>query len=84
MSKARIQFKLPTGSNITGTFESSSTLETLRTYVSENAQLPYRQFAMSSFFPRKDFTTADDNKTLLELDLVPSSTILILPIKYVS
>ncbi|OXU23817.1 hypothetical protein TSAR_011961 [Trichomalopsis sarcophagae] len=81
MSKARIQFKLPTGSPITGTFDSSSTLGSLRAYVVQNAQLPFQRFSMSACFPRKDFTTADDSKTLLELDLVPSSVILILPVK---
>ncbi|KAJ8686574.1 hypothetical protein QAD02_022368 [Eretmocerus hayati] len=77
LSKTRIQFKLPTGNNITGTFESSSTLGSLRSYVIEKAQ-PTFQFSMSSFFPRKDFTTADESKTLLELDLAPSAVILIL------
>ncbi|XP_014236773.1 UBX domain-containing protein 4 isoform X1 [Trichogramma pretiosum] len=81
MSKARIQFKLPTGSNITGTFEATETLGTLRAYVTQNAQLPFRHFSMSSFFPRRDFTSADDSKTLSEMELVPSATILILPLK---
>ncbi|XP_014212775.1 UBX domain-containing protein 4 [Copidosoma floridanum] len=81
MSKTRIQFKLPNGSPILGTFDSTSTLESLRSYVLQNAQLPFRQFSMSAFFPRKDFTAADDNKTLLELNLAPSSVILILPVK---
>jgi hypothetical protein len=84
MSKARIQFKFPTGNILTGTFEATNTLENLREYVIQNAELPFRQFSMSSFFPRRDFTNDDNNKTLLELELVPSSVILILPNKYVS
>ena len=84
MTKTRIQFKLPTGDIITGTFDSTGTLSGLRTYVLQNAQLPFRHFSMSSFFPRRDFTSVDDNKTLLDLELVPSSVILILPVKSVS
>lgn len=83
MSKARIQFKLPTGNSIANTFDATSTLASLRTYVSQNVQLPFKQFSMSAFFPRRDFTSADDDKTLAELELVPSSVILILAIKTV-
>ena len=83
MSKARIQFKLPIGTPTSATFEATSNLSTLRTYVIENIQLPFRKFKMASSFPRKDFTEEDNNKTLLELELVPSSVILILPIKNV-
>lgn len=84
MSKTRIQFKLPTGNPITGTFDSTTTLGALRSYVLDNAQLPFRQFSMSAFYPRKDFTPAHDTKTLIELDLAPSSVILIIPVKSVS
>lgn len=83
MSKARIQFKLPTGESVTQTFQATDTLGNLRVYVLQNVVLPFRHFSMSAFFPRRDFSTADDSKTLTELELVPSSVILILPMKSV-
>lgn len=77
----RIQFRLPSGYSHTGQFEPSSTLRTLRNYVVENIELPFRQFAMSMSFPRRELTNEENDKTLLELELVPSAVILILPLK---
>ncbi|KAG7188745.1 hypothetical protein KM043_008365 [Ampulex compressa] len=78
---ARIQFRLPTGNPHMGQFEPTSTLRTLRTYVIENIALPFQQFVMSTSFPRRELTAEDDNKTLLDLELVPTAVILILPLK---
>lgn len=77
----RIQFRLPSGNSHTGQFEPSDTLRTLRTYVTENIELPFRQFAMSTSFPRRELTNEENGKTLLELELVPTAVILILPLK---
>ncbi|XP_032682425.1 UBX domain-containing protein 4 [Odontomachus brunneus] len=78
---ARIQFRLPSGSTHTGQFEPSSTVRTLRNYVVENIELPSRQFSMSTSFPRRILTNEENDKTLLELELVPTAVILILPMK---
>ncbi|XP_071557698.1 UBX domain-containing protein 4 isoform X3 [Temnothorax nylanderi] len=77
----RIQFRLPSGNSHTGQFEPSNTLRTLRTYVAENIDLPFRHFAMSTSFPRRELTNEENDKTLLELELVPTAVILILPLK---
>ncbi|XP_054007262.1 UBX domain-containing protein 4 [Hylaeus anthracinus] len=77
----RIQFRLPSGSPHMGQFEPTSTLRDLRAYVVQNIDLPFRQFAMSISFPRRDLTQEEDDKTLLELELVPTAVILILPKK---
>ncbi|CAD1479009.1 unnamed protein product, partial [Heterotrigona itama] len=78
---SRIQFRLPSGNPYITQFESSSTLRDLRTYVVQNINLPFRQFAMSTSFPRRELMHEDDDKTLLELELVPTAVILILPLK---
>lgn len=80
----RIQFRLPSGSSHTGQFEPSNTLRALRNYVIENIELPFRQFSMSTSFPRRILTNEENDKTLLELELVPTAVILILPLKNVS
>ncbi|XP_020280469.1 UBX domain-containing protein 4 isoform X2 [Pseudomyrmex gracilis] len=77
----RIQFRLPSGNSHTGQFEPASTLRALRTYVVENIELPFRQFTMSTSFPRRELTNEEDDKTLLDLELVPTAVILILPLK---
>lgn len=66
-----------------GKFEANTTLRELRAYVSSNIDLPFRQFSMSMSFPRRDLTTEDDERTLLDLELVPTAVILILPSKNV-
>lgn len=80
----RIQFRLPSGNSHTGQFEPANTLRALRTYVVENIELPFRQFTMSTSFPRRELTNEEDDKTLLDLELVPTAVILILPLKSVS
>nr|XP_046479752.1 UBX domain-containing protein 4 [Neodiprion pinetum] len=77
----RIQFRPPSGNPHMGQFESTSTLGALRSYVLDNIELPFRQFALSTSFPRRDLTVDDDAKTLLELELVPTAVILILPLR---
>ena len=80
MSKTRIQFKLPLGNHIIGTFDATTAFGNLRPYVIQNAQLSSKHFSMSTIFPKRDFTSVDDNKTLSELELVPSAVILIRPL----
>lgn len=77
----RIQFRLPSGNPHMGQFSPTSTLLSLRNYVAENINLPFRQYAMSTSFPRRELTNEDNDKTLLELELVPTAVILILPLK---
>lgn len=77
---SRIQFRLPSGNPYIGQFEPTSTLRDLRNYVVENINVPFHQFAMSTSFPRRELTQEEDEKTLLELELVPTAVILILPL----
>ncbi|XP_076284976.1 UBX domain-containing protein 4 [Lasioglossum baleicum] len=77
----RIQFRLPSGNPHMGQFESSNSLRDLRNYIVQNIDLPFHQFSMSISFPRRDLTAEEDDKTLLELELVPTAVILILPMK---
>ncbi|XP_017766609.1 PREDICTED: UBX domain-containing protein 4 isoform X2 [Eufriesea mexicana] len=72
---SRIQFRLPSGNPYIAQFEPTNTLRDLRTYVVKNINLPFRHF------PRRELTNEDDDKTLLELELVPTAVILILPLK---
>lgn len=78
---SKIQFRLPSGNPYVAQFKPTDTLRDLRNYIVENIELPFRQFAMSTSFPRRELTPEDDGKTLLELELVPTAVILILPLK---
>lgn len=79
---ARIQFKKPDGDTEVKTFGSADLFGMVRSYVEENVIVAtgIREFALATSFPRKEFKAEDDPKTLLELGLVPSAVILILPL----
>ncbi|KAL7309297.1 hypothetical protein PS15m_011401 [Mucor circinelloides] len=70
------------GSNIRHQFEAVSTLSEVRNWIKENrtedAKKPYK---LSSQFPTRLFTDADDDRTLKELNLCPSATIIMKPLK---
>lgn len=40
----------------------------------------YGNFSLATVFPRREFTADDLDKTLLELDLAPSASIVLLPV----
>lgn len=77
----RIQFRLPTGMLHTAQFASEDSLASLRSYVRQYIDVPFEEFLMCTRFPRRFLTCDDDDKTLLDLDLVPTAVILILPPK---
>ncbi|XP_067003683.2 UBX domain-containing protein 4 [Anabrus simplex] len=76
---ARIQFRLPDGSSHTQSFSADTPLAEVRAYAATNLALPFRDFAMSTTFPRREFTGSDNCRSVSELELVPTAVILILP-----
>lgn len=79
---ARVQFKKPDGSTDTHTFNSSDTFAVVRSHVENNvlSGSAQRDFILAKSFPRRKFTADDNDSTLLQLDLAPTSVVLILPI----
>lgn len=63
----------------------TSTLSSVRDWIQENrtddARKPYK---LASQFPTRLFTETDDNSTLKELNLCPSATIIMKPLKTAS
>ncbi|XP_068184725.1 UBX domain-containing protein 4 [Antennarius striatus] len=76
---ARIQFRLPDGSSLTNQFPSQSRLQEARDFVVQEVGNRYNNFSLATMFPRREFTSKDLNKTLLELELAPSASIVLLP-----
>ncbi|XP_041806177.1 UBX domain-containing protein 4 isoform X2 [Chelmon rostratus] len=76
---ARIQFRLPDGSSFTNQFPSQSRLQEARHYALQEVGNRYGNFSLATMFPRREFTSEDLNKTLLELELAPSASIVLLP-----
>lgn len=79
---ARIQFKKPDGEIDVKTFGRDEPFSIVRTYVEENVIVgsAIRDFALATTFPRHEFNSDDNAKSLFDLGLVPSSVILILPL----
>ncbi|XP_028289595.1 UBX domain-containing protein 4 isoform X2 [Parambassis ranga] len=76
---ARIQFRLPDGSSFTNQFPSHSRLQEAWNFAVQEVGNRYGNFSLATMFPRREFTSEDLNKTLLELELAPSASVVLLP-----
>uniref|UniRef100_A0A4W4HDY3 UBX domain-containing protein 4 n=1 Tax=Electrophorus electricus TaxID=8005 RepID=A0A4W4HDY3_ELEEL len=76
---ARIQFRLPDGSSLTNQFPSEARLHEARQYAAQEVGNRFGHFSLATMFPRREFTAEDLEKTLLELELAPSASIVLLP-----
>ncbi|XP_038645850.1 LOW QUALITY PROTEIN: UBX domain-containing protein 4 [Scyliorhinus canicula] len=75
----RIQFRLPDGSSFTNQFQAEATLAEARQFAESQVGGLYGHFELAITFPRKQFTKDDYIKTLTELELVPSASIILIP-----
>ncbi|XP_066543459.1 UBX domain-containing protein 4 isoform X2 [Amia ocellicauda] len=76
---ARIQFRLPDGSSFTNHFPSEARLEEARLFAVQEVGNRYGNFSLATMFPRREFTGEDFDRTLLELELAPSASVVLLP-----
>ncbi|KAL4618022.1 UBX domain-containing protein 4 [Arapaima gigas] len=76
---ARIQFRLPDGSSFTNQFPSDTKLQEARQFAAQEVGNRYGNFSLATMFPRREFTGEDLDKTLLELELAPSASVVLLP-----
>ncbi|XP_014020920.1 UBX domain-containing protein 4 isoform X1 [Salmo salar] len=76
---ARIQFRLPDGSFFTTQFSSEARLNEARQFAVNEVGNRYGNFSLATMFPRREFTADDLGKTLLELELAPGASIVLLP-----
>uniref|UniRef100_A0A3P9H4J6 UBX domain-containing protein 4 n=1 Tax=Oryzias latipes TaxID=8090 RepID=A0A3P9H4J6_ORYLA len=77
---ARIQFRLPDGSSFSNQFPSQSRLQEVWDFAAQEVGSRYGNFSLATVFPRREFTAEDLNQTLLELELVPSASIVLRPL----
>ncbi|KFP32577.1 UBX domain-containing protein 4, partial [Colius striatus] len=76
---ARIQFRLPDGSSFTNQFPSEARLEEARQFAAQTVGNAYGNFSLATMFPRREFTKEDYGKKLLDLELAPSASVVLLP-----
>ncbi|XP_007525081.1 UBX domain-containing protein 4 [Erinaceus europaeus] len=76
---ARIQFRLPDGSSFTNQFPSDAPLEEARHFAAQTVGNTYGNFSLATMFPRREFTKDDYKKKLIDLELAPSASVVLLP-----
>ncbi|XP_054976966.1 UBX domain-containing protein 4 [Sorex araneus] len=76
---ARIQFRLPDGSSFTNQFPSDAPLEEARQFAAQTVGNTYGNFSLATMFPRREFTKEDYKKKLMDLELAPSASVVLLP-----
>lgn len=76
---ARIQFRLPDGSSFTNQFPSDAPLEEARQFAARTVGNTYGNFSLATMFPRREFTKEDYKKKLMDLELAPSASVVLLP-----
>lgn len=76
---ARIQFRLPDGSSFTNQFPSDAPLEEARQFAAQTVGNTYGNFSLATMFPRREFTREDYRRKLLDLELAPSASVVLLP-----
>ncbi|XP_048222603.1 UBX domain-containing protein 4 [Perognathus longimembris pacificus] len=76
---ARIQFRLPDGSSFTNQFPSDAPLEEARQFAAQPVGNTYGNFSLATMFPRREFTKEDYKRKLLDLELAPSASVVLLP-----
>ncbi|CAG9800709.1 unnamed protein product [Chironomus riparius] len=83
---AKIQFKKPDGEAEIVTFDVTMLFGDLYSFVRSDILqgTNIKDFTLATVFPRREFTSEDFGKTLLQLNLAPSSVVLIIPGKKTS
>lgn len=77
---ARIQFRLPSNEMPSWEFPNEATLRDIRIYLAEKLKIK-NNFKLLKTYPRVAFTPEDDNKTLEELNLTPSASLIVIPVQ---
>ncbi|XP_033624847.1 UBX domain-containing protein 4-like isoform X2 [Asterias rubens] len=79
MDVARIQFRLPDGSTLMKQFDAKAPLQEAQDFLMQNIGSAMREFTMSTTFPRRRFSSTNMNSTFVDLDLVPTAAIIVVP-----
>ncbi|KAG1382856.1 hypothetical protein G6F61_001888 [Rhizopus arrhizus] len=74
-SDARLQIRVPGINPIVNTFQATSTLSEVYSFL--QSQGCTNPFSLSTTFPRKTFGSEDQQKTLKDLNLVPSAALIL-------
>lgn len=77
--QTKIQFRFPDGHTLTSIFQSQDKLQSARDFVAASEPSLASGFSMSQMYPRKTFADTDLVQSFDQLQLVPTSVLLIIP-----
>jgi len=78
---ARLQFRLPDGRHQTKQFPADSPLSAVYDWIATDLETGFHGgFTLSTSFPRRNLDTQDKAATLKQLEMAPSSTVLVMPV----
>lgn len=78
---ARLQFRLPDGRHQTKQFPADSPLSAVYDWIATDLETGFHGgFTLSTTFPRRNLDTQDKAATLKQLEMAPSSTVLVMPL----
>jgi hypothetical protein len=75
--ECRIQVRLPDGKALQQTFKSGEQLAAVRLWIEMNRTDGPGKFSLMQTFPRKVFSDEDMMRTLVDLGLVPASSLVV-------
>jgi len=80
---ARIKFCFTDGSSLSSQFDPNQKLEEVREFVAQKIKEMngIQSFSMHSSFPKREYTINDMKSTLRDLQLAPTATLLIIPVR---
>lgn len=75
--ESRLLARLPGGTQARKSFPGTTRFSVVRSWLSEEVQSPASSMVIATAFPRRVFDLSEDPKMLLELNLVPSETLIV-------
>lgn len=78
-SNVRLQFRLPDGSSVSQVFPSDALLEAARQFITSHAGPSFSNVRIFTSYPKRELNDDDLMKTMTDLGLAPSATLIVSP-----
>ncbi|XP_074623884.1 UBX domain-containing protein 4-like isoform X3 [Acropora palmata] len=76
-TSVRLQFRLPDGSSVTNSFATDATIDSVKEFISNHVGSSASSITLYTTYPRRELTEEDLVKSLSDLGLAPSATLVV-------
>lgn len=76
-TSVRLQFRLPDGSSVTNSFAADATIDSVKEFISNHVGSSASSITLYTTYPRRELTEEDLVKSLSDLGLAPSATLVV-------